>query len=294
MKLAILARRAAFAVAAALLIPPATAGAAVSVGHSGWTWGNPVPQGNTLRALEFSGQRGYAAGQFGTLLRTDDGGATWTGIATGITSDLRRIRLISQDSLVIGGACTVRRSDDGGQSFTRLPWTSSDEGCTSPVSSLAFPSSSVGYLVLEDGNVLRSTDSGRTWGRRTAVPGTRSTPTGQAVPNDIAFVSDDTGFAVTTAGQIFRTTDGGGSWTPVDSGRAPLAGLHFADAVTGYAVGAGGTFLKTTDGGSTWTALTVGAGTPRGSSARCCAPTTAAPHGPGSPPESPRTCAASA
>lgn len=263
MKLAILARRSAFAVAAALLIPPAAAGAAVSVGHSGWTWGNPVPQGNTLRALEFSGQRGYAAGQFGTLLRTDDGGATWTGISTGITSDLRRIRLISQDSIVIGGACTVRRSDDGGQSFTRLPWTSSDEGCTSPVSSLAFPSSSVGYLVLEDGNVLRSADSGRSWGRRTAVPGTRSAPAGgQAVPNDIAFVSDDTGFAVTTAGQIFRTTDGGGSWTPVDSGRGPLAGLHFVDSTTGYAVGAGGAFLKTTDGGATWTPLTVGAGTP--------------------------------
>jgi photosystem II stability/assembly factor-like uncharacterized protein len=263
MKLAILARRSALAVAAALLIPPATAGAAVSVGHSGWTWGNPVPQGNTLRALEFSGQRGYAAGQFGTLLRTDDGGATWVGIATGITSDLRRIRLISQDSIVIGGACTVRRSDDGGQSFTRLPWTSSDEGCTSPVSSLAFPSSAVGYLVLEDGNVLRSADAGRTWGRRVAVPGTRSAPAaGQAVPNDIAFVSDDTGFAATTAGQIFRTTDGGGSWTPVDSGRPPLAGLHFVDANTGYAVGAGGTFLKTIDGGATWTPLAIGTGTP--------------------------------
>lgn len=265
MNLALSARRSALVAAAAavLLLAPATAGAAVSTGHSGWTWGNPLPQGNTLRALEFSGQRGYAAGQFGTLLRTDDGGATWSGIATGITSDLRRIRLISQDSLVIGGACTVRRSDDGGQSFTRLPWTSSDEGCTSPVSSLAFPSSAVGYLVLEDGNVLRTADGGRTWGRRTAVPGAPAAPGGgTAVPGDLTFTGDDTGFAVTGAGQIFRTTDGGGSWTPVDSGRGPLAGIHFVDAATGYAVGSAGTFLKTTDGGATWVPLPVGAGTP--------------------------------
>jgi len=27
----------------------------VTVGHSGWNWGNPQPQGNTLRAVEFEG-----------------------------------------------------------------------------------------------------------------------------------------------------------------------------------------------------------------------------------------------
>ena len=58
------------------------AGAAdVTVGHSGWNWGNPQPQGNTLRAVEFAGARGFAAGDFGTLLRTDDRGRNWTGVS---------------------------------------------------------------------------------------------------------------------------------------------------------------------------------------------------------------------
>lgn len=250
------------AVAAAALIAPATAGAQVSVGHSGWTWGNPTPQGNTLRALEFVGERGYAAGDFGTLLRTDDGGASWTGIATGIASDLRRIRIVSRDTIVVAGDCTVRRSDDAGASFTRLPWTTSDESCTAKVSSLAFPSGEVGYLLLDDGNVLRSADGGRTWARRTAVPGTRSTPSGQAAPLDVAFTGADAGVAVTSAGQIFRTTDGGGSWTPVHASPRLLTGLHFPTVETGYAVGLGGLFLKTTDGGATWSEQTVAAGTP--------------------------------
>ncbi|HEY2215919.1 MAG TPA: hypothetical protein VGH21_00385, partial [Solirubrobacteraceae bacterium] len=42
------------------------AGAAVSVGQSGWAWGNPSPQGNTLRSIAFAGSLGYAVGDNGT------------------------------------------------------------------------------------------------------------------------------------------------------------------------------------------------------------------------------------
>src|SRR6187200_3527193 len=120
----------AVAVAAALLCAGAPAApAAVTVGHSGWEWGNPTPQGQTVQAIEFEGARGYAAGWFGTLLSTDDGGTTWQGSATGLTASLDRISLIDSDSLVIGGECALRRSDDGGQTFMRLPWTATDLRC---------------------------------------------------------------------------------------------------------------------------------------------------------------------
>src|SRR5438552_2180197 len=49
----------------------AATGGGVSVGHSGWSWGDPQPQGNRLNGIDFAGSRGYAAGDFGTLLRTD-------------------------------------------------------------------------------------------------------------------------------------------------------------------------------------------------------------------------------
>ena len=66
--------------------------APVSVGHSGWLWGNPRPQGNTLVAIDFAGGRGYASGSFGTLLRTDDNGLNWTAISTGLTGSRNRVR----------------------------------------------------------------------------------------------------------------------------------------------------------------------------------------------------------
>ena len=240
------------------LTPTAARGADVFGGHSGWIWGNPLPQGHALRSLEFAGLRGYAAGDFGTLLRTDDGGLTWQGVATGFTIDLRRVRVIAPDIVVIGGGCAVRRSDDGGASFRRLPWTASDTTCSSPVSSFSFPSPATGYLALQNGNLLRTLDGGRTWRRRTAVPGTAVTAAAsKVVPRDIVFVTDDLGFAVTNAGTMFRTRDGGGTWEPVLAAGVPLDALFFTDAATGYAVGAASTLLRTTDGGRTWSARPV-------------------------------------
>src|SRR5256885_13485681 len=86
-------------VLAAGLLAAVANGAAVSVGHSGWRWGNPLPQGNTIRVLDFNGGTGYAAGDFGTLLKTTDAGATWTGIPPGITASLRRVDVISPSSV---------------------------------------------------------------------------------------------------------------------------------------------------------------------------------------------------
>src|SRR3954469_13525014 len=106
---------------AACLIACAPAHAAeVTTGHSGWNWGNPLPQGNTLRAVEFNGTRGFATGDFGTVLRTDDRGRSWTGVFTDTTSMLAHIAMADQDNVVVGGGCDLFRSTDGGITFGRL------------------------------------------------------------------------------------------------------------------------------------------------------------------------------
>jgi len=43
-----------------------------------WTWINPKPQGNSLKdVIFFDEMRGIAIGDFGTIVRTSDGGNTW-------------------------------------------------------------------------------------------------------------------------------------------------------------------------------------------------------------------------
>jgi len=269
---------------AALLGIATAAPAAVSVGHSGWFWGDPQPQGNTLNGIDFGGSRGYAAGDFGTLLRTDDRGETWEGLPTGITAPLAGVRVIDANTVVIGGACALRRSDDGGRTFSRLPWTASDQSCPSPIAAFHFPSPAVGYLMTEDGSILRTDDGGTTFARKTSVPGTRSAG-GSRSPTDIFFTGRDTG-VVTTAGggdgKVFRTTDGGNSWTegasaphPVNSGPNGLTGLEFIGG-TGYAVGERKTLLQSKDSGATWAPrpLTGVPGTPNLTSLGCAHATT--------------------
>jgi len=102
----------------------APAGAdSVQVGSAGWKWGSPLPQGNTVRSIAFSGAAGYAVGDFGTVLATDDNGATWRGLVSGTLENLREVQAIDGNSLFAGGGCVGRRSDDGGKTFTRVAFT---------------------------------------------------------------------------------------------------------------------------------------------------------------------------
>ena len=241
-------RKLAFALAAVALwfAVPANAGAAVSVGHSGWAWGNPQPQGNVIRAVEFSGARGYAAGEFGTLLRSDDAGATWTGLSTGVTAELRRVRIVGTDTVIVSGVCSVRRSDNAGATFRRINVVN-ESRCTSSIASFFFTNGNTGYFVLANGQVFSTSDGGTTFSPKTSVP----IPGSGAAATDIWFTSDTTGFA-TVGDQIYRTTDGAGSWTLVASGGSTLNGIYFVDGTTGYAVGSNQLVLRTTDGGATW------------------------------------------
>ncbi|MEA2467699.1 MAG: hypothetical protein QOJ57_1825 [Thermoleophilaceae bacterium] len=248
-------------VALALFSASAAQAADLTVGHSGWNWGNPQPQGNTLRAVEFAGARGFAAGEFGTLLRTDDRGRSWTGIPTGTTAALTHIAIPDANTVVVGSGCVLRRSDDGGATFKAFSF-SGGTGCENGIESLSFPSAEIGYLLLANGALLRTDDGGVSFTDRGAVPGTSSTaPTGTPDrPTDLLFTDANTGFAVvrgSAGGAVYRTTDGGATWFQRATSPQGLNGLHFPDPSIGYAVGSANTVLKTTDGGETWNQKSV-------------------------------------
>jgi photosystem II stability/assembly factor-like uncharacterized protein len=238
------------ALTAALLALAAPAGASVQVGTSGWQWGNPLPQGNTVRAMSFAGATGYAAGDFGTLLKTTDGGTRWQGLQVGSFQSLTVVQALDASTVVAGGGCVARRSTDGGATFTAIRFTPVESSCRVGLRDLSFVSKDVGYLLLDDGSVFTTTDGGTQFAPRTAVPETRAAG-GFANPGAIAFLDARTGYA-TSGGKVFQTLDGGVSWRAVAGGGPSLNRLWFTDAQHGFAVGDAGTLLRTDDGGSTW------------------------------------------
>src|SRR4051812_20126765 len=263
-------RRLVSAAIAAAVISALFAGfgsAAVNVAQSGWAWGNPTPQGNTLHTIDFVQGRGYAAGDGGTVLRTDDGGTTWTGLATGTSAQLYRLQVIDPETLVVlggNGGCVLRRSDDAGKTFHKL-FNVTEQGCTAPLDSFTFVDRQGGYLMAHDRNIFRTSDGGQTFARPTAIPGTQANNNNtrnQVV--DIAFTTADNGVAFVqppngASSIAFATTDAGISWKPIDAidpGRVHK--LWFLDAQHGFAVGLG-TLLTTDDGGKTWKAQSAAA-----------------------------------
>lgn len=238
------------------LLIAAPAGAALSTGQSGWLWGSPEPQGNSLNALELQGSTGYAAGDFGTLLRTNDGGSGWGTVRTGSTINFQLVDMIDADSVVIGSGCSARRTDDGGDTFRRLPFTASERTCARGLRGLSFPTADIGYLLTTDGGVLRTADGGRSFSPK-SVPGAGG------LFSDLMFRNANDGLATTAGGDIYRTTDGGGSWTREFDGDVELNGVLFTGSQA-VAVGTGARFLVSADGGDSWTrpASEPGAPTP--------------------------------
>jgi photosystem II stability/assembly factor-like uncharacterized protein len=238
------------AIACLLVAAPAATAAPVTVGHSGWDWSNPLPQGNSLRAVDFLGPIGYAAGDYGTVLASDDGGESWRGLISGSTEDLRSVEMVGVGSIVVAGECSLLRSDDSGGHFTPLPWGESGARCQSTVAGISFPTTLTGFVLREDGTVYRTSNGGASWQESAALVPSGS-DSGHAFATGIAFRDAAVGIVATGEG-IFRTADGARSWTHVANSPPPgIEGVLFAGANVAYAVGTG-TVLKSTDDGRTW------------------------------------------
>jgi photosystem II stability/assembly factor-like uncharacterized protein len=261
--------RCAAALAAAVFLLGAAGAAATSVevSRSGWAWGNPTPQGNSLAAIDFLAGRGYAVGASGTALRSDDGGASWLGLATGTSGSLNRLQIVDPNTVVVlgGDGCVLRRTNDGGQTFQKM-FIVAETNCPDKVQSFFFVDKNTGYLVLRDGSVLRTADGGQSFSKQTALPGTPASATGgNANAADLVYTDANTGIAFINppgAGSLaFATTDGGVSWKPIAAipPATVVNRLYRLDASTIYAVGPN-TLVRSTDGGKTFAKQPLGAG----------------------------------
>jgi photosystem II stability/assembly factor-like uncharacterized protein len=90
-------------------------------GSSGWCWQNPLPTGNLIQDLQFvDAQTGWAVGEAGQILKTVDGGTTWTAQVSNVDAALTTVRFASPTvGWAVGLSGTVLRTEDGGQTWAR-------------------------------------------------------------------------------------------------------------------------------------------------------------------------------
>jgi photosystem II stability/assembly factor-like uncharacterized protein len=88
---------------------------------SQWTWQNPLPQGNLLTSVCFTDiNTGYAVGSAGTVIKTIDGGTTWTCLTDGVDYNLSSVFFVSMDTGFAVGFIPVIRNK--GSCYRSVNW----------------------------------------------------------------------------------------------------------------------------------------------------------------------------
>lgn len=213
-------------------------------GDGGLTWDDLYTDvaRNELVGVYFPDENiGYAVGANETILKTINGGASWSKIRAGISPDYLGVFFTDADhGVVVGEGGKIMRTTDGG-----LHWTAATSGSLEDLWWVDFPTPETGYAVGDYGAMVKSVDGGSTW---TALS---SGTTADLM--SVKFMDSQTGIAIGDRGIILKTTDGGGNWyMPTSPTIRKLWAVSFANAVSGTAVGEWGTILRTTDGGETW------------------------------------------
>lgn len=224
----------------------------------------------------------WASGAGGTVVRTADGGSTWTRLTVPDAEklDFRDVDAISETTAYIlsigpGPASRIYKTTDAGAQWT-LQFTNDDPKAF--FDAMAFRNASHGLVMGDsiDGrfDILITRDGGKTWNR---IPEEKLP---DALPNEGAFAGSGTNVAVlgrdlawigtgaATRCRILRTADGGATWTIAETpvAASPSAGIFsvaFRDPRHGMTVGgdyrkekeAAGNAAATSDGGVTWTAV---------------------------------------
>jgi len=225
-----------------------------------WQWQNPDIQGNTLSDVQFvTSDTVYAVGDLGLVLKSEDGGQTWTDVSVETTKDFYTVHFVSVDTGWVvgswytsggGGTESLFKTTDGGQT-----WKVQFAGST--IYDMYFTDADTGYAAGEDDLVQKTTDGGQTWDAVHESSGFD----GEALRS--LSVRDSVIWAVGTNGKMISSADYGQTWTTHDPGVSlNFNSIAFRNATEGFVVGGEygssgdvGFMMHTTDAGSTWTKI---------------------------------------
>jgi len=185
-------------------------------------------------------ETGYAAIFDGRILKTTDGGATWSELSYVIPEYIWGVSFGDEDTgYVAGQAGSIYKTTDGGVSWTQVYFNSGDS-----FNKVAFKDVNNGVATGYP-NSLYTSDGGATWGT--------------VVGNDdnywsLDYAGGNTYYGVEAfTGEIGRTVDNGETWSEAKNTDWDLTiCVNFFDENVGLVGGSLGRVLVTTDGASTW------------------------------------------
>lgn len=208
--------------------------------------------GSNINAVDFSSATlGIAVGDSGLILRTTDGGSTWTQINTGLTDLLYDVDFVQNTNtvFVVGTFGRILASLDGG-----LNWMALTSGTNEHLRSISARDAQSVVVGGDNGTLLVSTD----WGQEFKVKnlGTNRNVLAVRAP------SNSVEIWASLANSVFAfSADNGTTWTfpelPGTGDLYELLTFGIGPTSVGYAVGLQGKIARTVNNGAAWTVLTT-------------------------------------
>ena len=192
------------------------------------------PVKTNLTAVSFKGSRlGYAAGEKGTLLITNDGGKNWIQLKTPVTGNITSVTIIDSNAVMIssnddGAGAFIYESKDQGQNWVRvLSDTRTFVGAKSQDKSLYSTSS----------YIYKSTDRGRNWEQGAPLNLTSTYTRIEFSDSSTGLIAGNIAGILKYSTQMLRTADAGKNWFVLDNfsypnangfaALVPLTGIQF-------------------------------------------------------------------
>jgi photosystem II stability/assembly factor-like uncharacterized protein len=213
-----------------------------------WTQAT-VPVDVTLTCVAFATPMlGWAAGHFGVILTTMDGGKTWVEQLNGIEAN--RLTLVAAQA---AAAQPDNPSPDAPLALRRAN-VFVEQGPTIPFLALLIltPQKIIAFGAYR--MAMMTADGGRTWtdwSLRIAEKFSRNLYAATTIGSNIYIVGEE--------GLVFCSRDGGGNFEPITSpSNVTLFGIVGAHDGSIIVFGVAGSCFRSTDGGNSWTNISLG------------------------------------
>lgn len=137
----------------------------------------------------------------GIILKTEDGGNSWSLVHSNVNGYLFAVRFYDKNNcFAVGAEGTILHSSDGGTS-----WENVISGTNEFLRDICFLNAQKGYCIGENGTLLKSEDNGKSWEKLDL--GITN------ILNSISFSDERFGVIVGYEGILLITHDGGQSWS---------------------------------------------------------------------------------
>lgn len=218
--------------------------------------GNPTGV-QRLHSVSADGKTLIATGNSG-LLRSTDGGATWTP-STSPSSEPYYYYYgfvpLGGNDVVASTSAGMWLSQDAGQTWTKLS-SPTGQGAVS-ISEYNLRRVDASTFVFTNGNGASylSKDKGQSW-----VQVVTPIETNYGEQSVLAFSDSKNGFMTDASGRAFTTKDGGATWQLKSTNFGPVKAVQFVNKTTGWLVGSDGRLYKSTDAGQSWSTAPLASG----------------------------------